>query len=42
MFTFHFEKCHVTQVRGGGLEKCHQISHGGRGGGSKNCQKSII
>jgi hypothetical protein len=35
MFIFHFEKCHVTPGvggGGGGLEKCHQMSHGGGGG----------
>ncbi len=29
-------------ARGGrGKKKCHQVSHGGRGGGSKKCGKSV-
>jgi hypothetical protein len=29
--------CHVTQGGGPGEAKCQQMSHRGRGGGSKKC-----
>ncbi len=38
-----FEGKNVTSHRGGGRgsEKCHQMSPGGRGGGSQKCEKSV-